>query len=457
MNTVKVKYNDDIHEYESGTTLLEISKHFQKEFMYDIIVGQVDGDLCELDYRVNKDCELRFYDLTHHFGNKVYERGLVFIFVSAIKEILNCDVRISHSIDKGIFCEPLKEVTENDITDIKNKMMEYANQKIPFVKVNTSKMSAIDYYEGIKRLDKTEALRYEIRNSILLYKFKDIYEYFFGEMPLDSSYIKYFDIYYIDSKSLVLLLPSTYENGRVKPYEHHDKIFSAFRSFSDWCKCQGITNVYELNKTISSGQIGKLIYMNESHSNRKLFETATNIFDNKSKIVLIGGPSSSGKTTTAKKLNSFLMCIGLKPHTLSIDDYFLEKGETPKDEEGHYDFESVRAVDTKLFNNHLKRLLNGEEVLTPTYNFIAGKKEYKKKLKLEKNGILVIEGLHALNDELTSSIDKDTKYKIYISPLTSLNIDNHNRITTSDLRIIRRMVRDNMNRGYDASDRKSVV
>jgi uridine kinase len=297
-----------------------------------------------------------------------------------------------------------------------------------------------------------ESLKYEIRSSISLYKFNNTYDYFFGEMPIDASYIKYFDISYIDTKSVVLLLPNTHIEGNIKPYEHFDKVFNAFSEFSKWCKCQNIQNVYDLNTIIASGKINNLIYMQESYLNKRLYEVASNIVSNENiKMILIGGPSSSGKTTTAKKLNAYLRSMGLIPHTISIDDYFLEREETPRDEDGRYDFESLQSIDLKLFNNNLKRLVNKEEVLMPTFNFVTGKKEYKNKLKLENNGILIIEGLHALNDELITSIDNSNKFKIYISPLTSLNIDNHNRITTSDLRLIRRMVRDSMNRGYDAT------
>ena len=454
MNKVKIKYNNNLYEYYEGATLLDISKKFANDYKYEIIIGEIDGDMYELSQTVDKDCEVKFYDLTSQIGNKVYERGLIFLFISAVKEMLKKDVKVSHSIDKGIYCEILGDysITETDIVNVKNKIKEYIDNKISFSKILTSRLSAMNYYDSSKQYDKSKALKYIIRNNILMYRFNGMFDYFFGEMPIDSSYIKYFDISYINSNSVVLLFPNIYIEGNIKTYEHPDKVFDAFRKFSDWGKTQGIDNVSDLNDFITSGKIQELIYISESNQNKRLFDIADSIYNNKNlKMILIAGPSSSGKTTTAMKLKAYLKSMGLKPHTISIDDYFLNRDETPKDAEGNYDFESVRAIDVNLFNDHLTKLLDGEEVVMPTFNFIKGEKVFNKKLKLEKCGILIIEGLHALNDELTASINDENKYRIYISPLTCINIDNHNRVTTSDLRLLRRMVRDNMSRGYNAS------
>lgn len=454
MKTVKILFNNIAHEYMEGATLLEISKDFKEQFKFEIIVGQINGDMCELNQRVTKDCEIKFYDLMHQLGNKVYERGLIFMFISAVKELLKCDVKIAHSIDKGIYCEILNEsgIKQDDISKLKEKMAEYVSNKIPFISGSSPRISAMEYYESISRFDKAESFKYVARSSILLYKFGDMYDYFYGDMPLDASYLKYFDISYIDSKSVVLLLPNIYLNGEIKPYQHYEGIFNAFKDFTSWADNQNIKSVADLNKVIVSNEINDLIYMNESYQNKSLFDIASHIKEQADiKIILIAGPSASGKTTTSKKLTAYLKSLGLKPHPISVDDYFLDREQTPVDEFGKYDFESIKAIDTNLFNDHLKKLLNSEEVLIPTYDFILGKKEYSNKLILENNGILIIEGLHALDETLTSEVDEKNKYKIYISPLTTLNIDNHNRITTSDIRLLRRMLRDNLTRGYNAS------
>ena len=451
---IKIAINDTNYEYEKDTTLLEISKDFQKDFNFEILVGQVNGDMHSLNYKIVEDSKISFFDLSSNIGNKVYERGLIFMVISAVKASLNLDLTIKHSLDKGIYCEVLSgQLNEEDIQKIKNKLSEYVKENIAFQKGTYSKKDVIDYYKKIGRFDKVESLRYVMKENLVLYNFNNMLDYFYGVMPVNSSYIKYFDIKYLDQKSFVLMLPNIYMDGKVNEYNHQDKVLESYKTFSNWAETQNIINVSDLNREITHSDIQDLIYMNETNQNMRLFKIAEEIKNKEGiKIVLIGGPSSSGKTTTSKKIAIYLKSLGLKPQPLSVDDYFKERNDSPKDKDGNFDFECVEAIDIDLFNNDLKKLLNNEDVLIPTFNFIEGKKEYKKTIKLDKNGILIIEGLHALNDELTSSINSDNKYKIYISPLSTLGIDNSNRISTTDLRLLRRMVRDNMNRGYDASD-----
>ena len=451
---IKIAINDTNYEYEKDTTLLEISKDFQKDFNFEILVGQVNGDMHSLNYKIVEDSKISFFDLSSNIGNKVYERGLIFMVISAVKASLNLDLTIKHSLDKGIYCEVLSgQLNEEDIQKIKNKLSEYVKENIAFQKGTYSKKDVIDYYKKIGRFDKVESLRYVMKENLVIYNFNNMLDYFYGVMPVNSSYIKYFDIKYLDQKSFVLMLPNIYMDGKVNEYNHQDKVLESYKTFSNWAETQNIINVSDLNREITHGDIQDLIYMNETNQNMRLFKIAEEIKNKEGiKIVLIGGPSSSGKTTTSKKIAIYLKSLGLKPQPLSVDDYFKERNDSPKDKDGNFDFECVEAIDIDLFNNDLKKLLNNEDVLIPTFNFIEGKKEYKKTIKLDKNGILIIEGLHALNDELTSSINSDNKYKIYISPLSTLGIDNSNRISTTDLRLLRRMVRDNMNRGYDASD-----
>ncbi len=450
---IKITINGINYDFEKGISLLEISENFKNEFKFGIIVGQVNGDMHDLNYKVLEDSTIKFYDLSSHIGNKVYERGLLFMLIKAIKETLNKNIRACHSIDKGVYCEIIDgSITENDLLIIKEKMNKYSNENIPFIKGNYSKEDSINYFKRVGRLDKIESLKYVIKDNLVLYKFIDIMEYFYGVMPINSTHIKYFDLHYLDEKSFILLLPNIYIDGVIKPYVHHEGVFNSFRAFSKWAEEQKIVNVHDLNKEITYGKIQDLIYMNEMNQNMRLFKIAESIKEKKeTKIILIAGPSSSGKTTTSKKLSIYLKSMGLTPLPISVDDYFKEREDSPRDKDGNYDFECLEAIDIDLFNDHLKKLLNNEEVLIPTFNFIDGKKEYKNKIRLKESGILIIEGLHALNDLLTSSIDNKNKFKIYISPLSTLGIDNSNRVSTTDLRLLRRMVRDNMNRGYDAS------
>lgn len=451
---IKVKINNNVYEYPQDTTLLDISKDFSDDFKFEILVGQVNGDMHSLNYRLSDDSNIRFFDLSSHIGNKVYERGLVFMLIKAVKETLNMSLKVKHSIDKGIYCE-IKDgfLKEEDIFKIKEQLYKYVESNIPFKKGNYLKDDVINYYSSLGRTDKVESLRYVMKDSLILYNFSNMMNYFYGVMPVSSSYIKYFDISYIDEKSFVLLLPNIYLDGNIKNYSNNEKILNSFRAFTKWGETQGITHVYDLNREITHGNIQDLIYMTETNQNLRLFEIAKEIKEKETvKIILIAGPSSSGKTTTSKKLSIYLKSLGLKPQPISVDDYFKEREDSPRDKDGNFDFECVEAIDIDLFNKDLKKLLNNEEILAPTFNFIEGKKEYKTKIKLDKNGILIIEGLHALNEVLTSSISIENKFRMYISPLSSLGIDNSNRVSTTDLRLIRRMVRDNINRGYNASE-----
>ena len=275
----------------------------------------------------------------------------------------------------------------------------------------------------------------------------------YGEMALNTSYITDFNLEYVNDSGFALMLPFTYDDNKVNNYTHHEKLFNSVMDYVEWSNKIGMRNVSDLNEMLSKGKWNDLIFMSEALYNKNLLDIAKTIATNKDiKMVLIAGPSCSGKTTTSKKLAMFLESEGLNPVALSVDDYFKERIETPVDENGFKDYESIDAIDTNLFNEQLNKLINGEEVVIPTYNFIKGEKEYKNKLKLKENGILIIEGLHSLNDELTKTIPSNNKYRIYISPLTSLNLDNHNRLNTTDNRLLRRIVRDNLTRGYNASD-----
>ena len=332
-------------------------------------------------------------------------------------------------------------------------MKEKIKKDLPIIKIETTKAEALEYFKSIKRDDKIKTLFYNTDNLITLYKLEDSYNYFIGEMPLSTKVLKYFDLTLIKGKGIVVRYPSIYDNTKVMKYTHHDNYFNTLAEYTSWGEKLKIPNLGELNDFLTKNNAKDLVQLSEIMQDYKLISIAEEIVLNKDyyKIILLSGPSSSGKTTTAMKLSLYLKSLGLNPTHLSIDDYFHEREETPLGPDGKPDFESLKAVDTKLFDNQISKLLKGMRVTVPTFNFITGKKEYNRKLVLNENDILIVEGLHALNENILTNIPKKNKYKIYVSPLTYLNIDNDNRISMTDIRLLRRIVRDNRTRGYEPS------
>ena len=456
---VKVNYRGiEEKEFPQGTSLKEISKHFQSYYKYPILIAKVKNDIMELCETVSKKCEVEFYDRSDPIGNGIYGRSLEFILVLAVKRLFGQEqeVVIEHSIDKGFYCViPNKKITKEDITNLNRMMKQIVKEDLLFTKLSVSRLDAIEFFKKRKQYDKAKVLKYISNTYINLYRIDDYYDYFYGEMGYSTGDIDNFKLTYIDEKGFVVSFPDVYNPDETLDYVHHANMFDKFLEYTNWGESLGIVNAAELNEIVSKGEYNELIRVCEAYYNRQLATIADQIYEKKDslKLILIAGPSSSGKTTTSKKLSTYLRSKGLHTHPISIDDYFVNRVDTPKNEHGEYDFESIHAVDLELFNRHLIKLLDGEKVLLPEYNFATGKKEFKKHyLQLKENDIIIVEGLHALNEQLTMSIDRKNKYKIYISPLTQLNIDNHNRIHTSDTRRIRRIVRDNKFRGYSASD-----
>ena len=373
------------------------------------------------------------------------------LFESCVRDLFGKQtfIKISYSIDKGVFCNIDKKMTEEDVDKIKKLMKEKVLKSIPFVKIETSRTEAIEYFKSLKRYDKVKSLFYDTSNFISLYKFDGTYNYILGNLPYDSSILNLFDLSLLDD-GIVLRFPSIYDNGRIVKYTHHEKYYNSLNEYSRWADLLNISNIGELNEAIINNNAGEIIKLSEMIQDYKLLSIAEKITLNKNeiKIVLISGPSSSGKTTTSKKLALYLKTLGLNPHQISLDDYFLNREDTPLDEDGKLDFESLRAIDVKLFDSQMEKLLKGSKVITPTYNFVTGKKIFNKPLQILDKDVLIIEGLHALNGNLLKNINKKNKFKIYISPLAFMGIDNDNRMSMTDIRLLRRMVRDNRTRGY---------
>ena len=447
--------NGNKKEYVKGIKLKEIIKKLKDEFPKEVIFARYNGNIIDEEETINKSGKLSLYDLNTMQGNKTYERGLLYLFEACAHEVLGKETKIyvKYSIDKGIFCKIDRPITGDDVASIKRLMREKVKEEISFTKIETTKADAITYFKSIKREDKVKTLFYNTSNYVTLYKLEDKYNYIIGTLPNNTRVLKYFDLSLIKDKGIVVRFPSIYDDNKVVKYTHHDHYFNSLEEYARWGDNLNITNLGELNDYIAHNNAGDIIQLSEIMQDYKLLNIAEEIVLNKEnyKIVLMSGPSSSGKTTSSKKLSLYLKSLGLNPTHLSLDDYFHEREETPLASNGKPDFESLKAIDVKLFDNQISKMLKGIKVTVPTYNFVEGKKEYKRVVQLKENDILIIEGLHALNEELLTNIAKKQKFKIYLSPLTYLSIDNDNRISMTDLRLLRRMVRDNRTRGYNPS------
>ena len=454
MEKVKVTYLGKSYLYPRDITLEDISKDFQKNYLETIIMAEVNGRPCELNYKVTDDVTVDFFDLTSPTGNRVYESGLIFVLEKACLNMLNSEIEVKYSIDKGIYIKTYKKITKEDLDKVSREMKEIVKRDLPIQKNLVNRLEAIDYYKSTKNYDKVNVLKYSVNTNVNLYRLMDIYNYFFSYLPVSTGALKEFKLTYIDQNSFVLRYPNIYYLNKIPVYKHHDKLFNEFKKYDEWSEKLGIENVSSLNSRVTKGNVDDLVLLSENIQNNSLFKIAETIYNNKKlKLILLAGPSSSGKTTTSKKLELFLKGFGLNPIAISIDNYFVDRDKTPRLPDGSYDFESLNAINVELFNENLKDLLDGKEVTLPVYNFITGKSELSdESIKLGEKEILIVEGLHALNEELTYSIDRKNKYKIYLCPLTVLSLDNHNRIRTTDNRLLRRIVRDNRTRGYSASD-----
>lgn len=454
MNNIIITFEDGTKcEYRRGIKLEEVINDVEAN--KDIVCGSFNGRIISYDDALNKNGKLILYGIDDAIGNRIYEKGLIFLFnVSAI-EVLGKDtvVKIRNSIDRGIFFEVDKEVCEDDIKKIKEVMKDKVRKEIPFIKIDTTIDEALTYFREIKREDKIKTLFYDKNNYVTLYKFDGVYNYMLGNLPHDSSILKYFDLTLLKGKGIILRYPTIYDGGKVTKYKHHEQFFNSIDECLEWAKILNISSIGELNDAIISSKQGELINLSEAVADYRLQQIAASIKEKKDsiKIILLSGPSSSGKTTSARKLSMYLKTMGLNPLPISLDDYFLNRDETPLNEQGKPDFESLRAIDIKLFNVQVAKLLKGSKVTAPTFDFVSGKKVYDKTLQMKENDVLIVEGLHALSEELLKDIPKSKKFKIYISPLVYLNIDNDNRINLTDIRLLRRMVRDNRTRGYNSS------
>ncbi len=460
IENITVKINNEEIEVSKGTSLLELSKPYAKDFTYPILIAKVDGVYKELSETVQKNSVISFYDLKTRSSNRIYLNGLIFLTICAGKETFgkSSTFRVLHSIDKGLYLESSEELTEEKVNLLYQKMQEMVSREMPINKLNVTRVDAINYFESIGDKAKAEIMKYNTNTYVTLYKLGNLYSYFYGLMPVNTKQLSSFELTFLNDHGFVLRYPTLYYENGIKPYEHREKVFQVFKEYREWEKVMHLENVGELNKRVSQGQISDIIRIDETLQNQKLLTIARNIEQrrNEIKVILIAGPTSSGKTTTTRKLSMYLRSFGMNPIPISMDDYFKERTETPIGADGEPDFECLEAVDLDLLNQQIAALLRGEEVKVPTFNFLLGMKEYKNTLKLGANELLLIEGIHGLNPNILKDIPKNQKCKIYLSPLTALSIDNQNRIATTDNRLLRRIVRDNKTRGYKVEETLKV-
>lgn len=443
-----------------GLSLFDIAKDYQNEFKYPIILAKIGNQYHELTELILDTDDITFVDLKERRGNSVYVNALIFLMSYAACELFGKDAKIivKYSIDKGIYIETNFDLDEKRCSELKSKMLEIADKNITITKCRVNRNEAIEYYESKKEMSKVNLLKCTFDSHVTLYKMGGMYDYFFSLMPPTTGDLRYFDLKFLNGRGMVLLFPTIYLDG-IKEYEHHPKLFEVFREYQKWADIMKIGNVPALNKIVSNGRADDIIRIDEMLQSNRLLNIARDIVSKKStvKIILIAGPSSSGKTTSCRKLSMYLRSFGLEPKEISMDDYFIDRDKTPKDENGEYDFECLEAIDVKKFDSDVKKLLNGEKVKLQKYNFIKGESEPgTEDVVLGENEVLIIEGIHALNEKILTSVERNQKYKIYLCPLTILNIDIHNRISTTDNRLLRRIVRDNRTRGYKVEDTLKV-
>lgn len=436
------------------TTLYDLIKRLNKTD--DIIACSINNEIVELSYKLKEDTKLKLISIKDRMGAKIYRSGLKFIYITAIKELfgINTDVKLLHSLDKGIYTRIDLDLTVDIVKNIKAKMEELVSRDLRFEKITTSRKEAIKYFNEVKEKEKSSMYKQMTGDALTLYNLLNYYNYFYTKMPYSTGIIKSFDLTLTKDKGVMLEYPSTYDM-KIPPYTHMDQVLNVFKEYGRWADTLGVKYVSDVNNVVIEGKIKEFIELNEIKQNNDLLKIASEIEKNLNdiKLVLIAGPSSSGKTTTSKKLSLYLKSKGINPFVLSTDDFFKNRIDTPKNENGEYEYDIPEALDIDLFNEKLTSLIKGEETLLPTYNFLTGEKEYKHApVSLKNRDLIIVEGIHTLNEMLTSKIDRKNKLKIYISPFTPLDLDRHNHVSTVDLRLIRRLVRDYRTRGYNAEE-----
>ena len=456
-NQIQVNVLGDIYEYPQGTTLQKIGADFQTRYPHMIIMARVNGKLRELNYVIPPDADVEFITIGDKVGEQSYRRTATLILTKAVSDVIGKDAGliVQFSMHKGYYCEICGHmpVEEDVLEKIEKRMKELIRQNLPIKKQIVTSDEAQKIFRSNGMEAKARLLKYRRSSWVNMYQLEDISDYYYGYMAPATGYIKWFELIPFH-EGFVIQMPVAEAPEILQRFEPSEKIFHALKESTIWGEKIGVCNAGQLNEYICKGDITELMLVSEALQEKNISEIAEDIYNKGKRIVLIAGPSSSGKTTFSHRLSVQLRARGLKPHPIAVDNYFLDREKTPKDEQGNYNFECLEAINIKQFNDDMNGLLAGERVELPIFNFISGKSEYGKNnyMQIGQEDVLVIEGIHCLNDALTPSIPKEDKYKVYISALTQLNLDEHNRIATTDARLLRRIVRDAAHRGTKASE-----
>ena len=453
----KVNINGTEHTYPHGTPYRAVAAEFQDQFPCDILLVNRDGKLCELHKTVDRDCSLKMITARDKPGMQAYERSAVFLMLKAFYDVVGREnverISVEYSLSSALFILARGNFVLNQalLDRVESRMKELSAQALPIEKRSISTDDAIDLFREARLIHKAQLFTFRINSHVNVYSLDGFVNYFYGYMVPDTGYIRCFGLELFEN-GFVLRLPTQKDPDRLGDFRPSMKIFRELYESTLRSQALNVSNVAELNTTISQGGATPLILAHEAIMEKKIGDIAAEIAARKDvRFIMIAGPSSSGKTTFSHRLSTQLRACGLRPHAIATDNYFKNREDTPRDENGNFDFEGLGAMDVEQFNTDMVRLLNGETVELPTFNFKKGAREYNGNfLHLGENDVLVIEGIHCLNDQFTHSLPKESKYKIYISCLTTLNIDDHNRIPTTDARLLRRIERDARTRGYGA-------
>lgn len=441
---------------KDGTTYLELAKNFQKKYDHDIVLVLENNKMRELFRKVKDGAAVTFLTTGQIDGYNTYRRSATLLLLKAIYDVEGMDavrgMKVEFSAGEGYYVSSRKmPVNEETLARIENRMKELVSQNLPIEKRSIPVEEAIEHFTRHGMIDKARLFRFRRSSSVNVYLLDGFEDYYYGYMVPSTGYLKYFKLIPYD-EGFVLEFPPRKTPETFGPFREQPKVFQTLKNSTKWGEILNVGTVGALNEQISEGNVGNIILAQEAIMEKGLGDIAAEIASRPDKkLIMIAGPSSSGKTTFSHRLSIQLMAHGLKPHPIAVDNYFVERVDTPKDENGQYNFECLEAMDIELFNQQMSALLRGEKVFMPTFNFVTGMKEYKgNSLKLGPEDVLVIEGIHCLNDALSYSLPAENKFKIYVSALTQMNIDEHNRIPTTDGRLIRRMVRDARTRGASA-------
>ncbi|MCX6258671.1 MAG: nucleoside kinase [Bacteroidia bacterium] len=446
-------------QYELGTSLFDVIKDQEIKLKYPILGAMVNNQLKELGYEIFKPKTIRFFDITTSVGLRMYQRSLCFVLYKAVKDLYPGNrLKIEHTISGGLYCEiegmdMEKPGLSGAIDKLKSRMTEIIKCDFPIIRQEMSTEEAIRIFEQNSMGEKANLLKTRGLMYSSVYHLDDTVDYYYGCLVPSTSYLSLFGLikYY---EGLLLICPDMSDPENLHTVIVQNKLFDIFREHKEWAKILNVPDVASLNQAVQQGYVGEIIKVAEALQEKKMAQIADTIYKNENvKIILIAGPSSSGKTTFAKRLSVQLRVLGLKPVQLSLDNYFVDRENTPKDEHGQYDFEAFETIDVALFNENIRDLLEGKEVHLPKFSFTNGSRHYvNEMLKISNDNVIIIEGIHALNPRLTPVIGPEKKFRVYVSALTQFGIDSHNRIPTTDNRLIRRIVRDHKYRGYSALD-----